>query len=209
MQMFLLGHMRICSIDPSMIAHRLNIDRDFKLEKQKWRAFNQEWNEIIASQVDDLLKAKFIREIQYLQWLSNIVLVKKANEKCRICTNFTVLNKACSKDSFRLPMINQLVQVTAGHEMVSCMYAYLGYNQIKMYAPDQEKTSFITSKGLYWYTVMSFGLKNAGATYPTYQIIVNSMFALLIWKNMKLYVNDMLVKSIKVNQHEVDLKEAF
>lgn len=56
---------------------------------------------------------------------------------------------------------------------------------------------------------MSFGLKNAGATYPTYQIIINSMFALLIWKNMKLYVNDMLVKSIKVNQHEVDLKEAF
>lgn len=77
-------------------------------------------------------------------------------------------------------MINQLVQVTAGHEMVSCMDAYLGYNQIKMYTPDQEKTSFITSKGLYWYTVMSFGLKNAGATYPTYQIIINSMFALLI-----------------------------
>ena len=87
--------------------------------------------------------------------------------------DFTDLNKACPKDSFPFPRIDQLVDATAGHELLSFMGAYSGYNQIPIYLPDEEHTSFITDRGLYCYKVMPFGLKNAGAIY---QRLVNMMF---------------------------------
>ena len=92
-------------------------------------------------------------------------MVKKANGKWRMCVDFTNLNQACPKDSFPLLRIDQLVDSTAGHKLLTFMDAFLGYNQIQMAEKDQEKTAFITSQGLYCYQVMPFGLKNAGATY--------------------------------------------
>ncbi|XP_023892579.1 uncharacterized protein LOC112004567 [Quercus suber] len=86
-------------------------------------------------------------------WLANVVLVKKANGKWRIWVDFTDLNKACLKDSFPLPRIDQLVDSTAGHKLLTFMDAFLGYNQLKMVEEDQEKTAFITSQGLYCYKV--------------------------------------------------------
>ena len=100
-------------------------------------------------------------------------MVKKANCKWRMCVDFTDLNKAYPKDSFPLPRIDQLVDSTAGHRLLTFMDAFSGYNQIMMDDADQEKTSFITSKGLFCYKVMPFGLKNAGATY---QRLMNRMF---------------------------------
>ena len=100
-------------------------------------------------------------------------MVKKANDKRRMCVDFTDLNKTCPKDSYPLPLIDQLVDSTAGHQLLSFMDAFSGYNQIKMDEVNQEKTSFITSQGLFYYKVMPFGLKNAGATY---QRLVNHMF---------------------------------
>ena len=79
--------------------------------------------------------------------------------------DFTNLNKACPKDSFPLPRINQLVNSTAGHRLLTFMDIFSGYNQIKMLKEDQEKTAFITSQRLYYYKVMPFRLKNAGAIY--------------------------------------------
>ena len=90
-----------------------------------------------------------------------------------VCVDFTDLNKACPKDSFSLPHIDQLVEATAGHKIISFMDAFSGYNQILKHADDQEKTTFITDRGTYCYKVMPFGLKNAGATY---QKLVNKMF---------------------------------
>ena len=116
-------------------------------------------------EVNKLLAAKFIREVHYLEWLANVVMVKKANGKWRMSVDFTNLNQACPKDSFSLPRIDQLVDSTTGHKLLTFMDAFSGYNQIQMAEEDQEKTAFITSQGLYYYQVMSFGLKNAGATY--------------------------------------------
>ena len=82
-----------------------------------------------------------------------------------MCVDFTNLNKACPKDSYPLPRIDQLVDSTARHQLLSFKDVFLGYNQIKMDEADQEKTSFITSQGLFCYKVITFGLKNAGATY--------------------------------------------
>ena len=109
-----------------------------------------------------------------------------------MCVDFTDLNKACPKDSYPLPRIDQLVDSTAGHRLLSFMDAFSGYNQIRMDEVDQEKTSFVTSQGLFCYKVMPFGLKNAGATY---QRLVNHMFHLQIGRNVEVYVDDMLVKS--------------
>ncbi|KAI0503531.1 hypothetical protein KFK09_014465 [Dendrobium nobile] len=82
-----------------------------------------------------------------------------------MCVDYTDLNKACPKDSFPLPRIDQLVDATLGHQMLSFMDAYSGYNQIRMDPVDEEATAFQTDKGLNCYKVMPFGLKNAGATY--------------------------------------------
>ena len=86
-------------------------------------------------------------------------MVKKLNG------NYTDLNKACPKDSFPIPRINQLVEATVGHELLSFMDAYSGYNQIRMSPEDENKTAFTTDRGLYCYKVMPFSLKNAGETY--------------------------------------------
>ena len=100
-------------------------------------------------------------------------MVKKANGKWRICVYFTDLNKACPKDSYPLSCIDLLVDSTAGHQLLSFMDAFSGYNQIRLDEADQEKTLFITSQGLFCYKVMPFGLKNIGATYQRH---VNKMF---------------------------------
>ena len=102
-------------------------------------------------------------------------MVKKANKKWRMYVDFTDLNKACPKDSYPLPRIDTLVDSMVRNQLLSFMDAFSGYNQIKMEEADQEKTSFVTSQGLFCYKVMSFGLKNAGATY---QRLMNKMFAL-------------------------------
>jgi len=89
----------------------------------------------------------------------------KENGKWRTCIDFTDLNKARPKDSFPLPRIDQLVDLTTGHKLLSFMDTFSGYNHILMDEDDQEKTSFLTSQGLYYYKVMPFELKNAGTTY--------------------------------------------
>ena len=119
----------------------------------------------IMDKVNKLLAANFIREVYYPEWLVDVVMVKKANEKWRMCIDFTDLNSACPKDSFPLPRINQLIDSTVEHKLLTFMDAFFRYNQIHMAKEDQEKTAFITSQGLYCYWVMSFGLKNVGTTY--------------------------------------------
>ena len=152
------------------------------------------------------MRAGFIREVNYPEWISNVVLVKKANGKWRMCVDFTDLNKVCPKDSFPLPKIDQLVDSTAGHGLLSFMDAFSGYNQIPMYEQDEESTAFITNQGLFCYRVMPFGLKNAGATY---QRLVNKVFKPLIGKTMEVYVDDMITKSKIPKEHGRHLEETF
>ena len=105
---------------------------------------NAERYKTLKDEVDKLLDIGFIRESFYPSWLANPVLVKKSNGKWRTCVDFIDLNKACPKDSFPLPRIDQLVDATSGHELLSFIDAYSGYNQIPMYLSDEEHTSFIT-----------------------------------------------------------------
>uniref|UniRef100_A0A2N9GDN4 Reverse transcriptase domain-containing protein n=1 Tax=Fagus sylvatica TaxID=28930 RepID=A0A2N9GDN4_FAGSY len=174
--------------------------------RTKQRIFALERKNAIMEEVDKLFTANFIKEVFYPDWLANVVMVKKAIGKWRMCVDFTDLNKACPKDSFPLPRIDQLVDSTAGHKLLTFIDAFSGYNQIVMDETDQEKTSFTTSKGLFCYKVMPFGLKNAGATY---QRLMNRMFHDQLGKNVKVYIDDMLVKSKKEDDHLKDLEETF
>ncbi|XP_064955645.1 uncharacterized protein LOC103986523 [Musa acuminata AAA Group] len=193
-------------VDPKVAEHHLNIPPDARPVKQKPRRHAPDRQHAIQEEVDRLLAAGFIEEAKYPQWLSNVVLVKKHNGSWRMCVDYTSLNGACPKDCYPLPKIDQLVDATAGHARLSFMDAYSGYNQIRMAPEDRERTTFLTDQGIYFYKVMPFGLKNAGATY---QRTVNKMFAPQIGRNMEIYVDDMIVKSRKARTHLADLAETF
>ena len=90
----------------------------------------------MAEEVRKLLEADFIQEVYYLDWLANVVMVRKNNGKWRMCVDFTDLNRACPKGSYPLPQIDTLVDSTARHELLSFMDAFSGYNQIKMKEED-------------------------------------------------------------------------
>ncbi|KAL0315001.1 UNVERIFIED_CONTAM: Retrovirus-related Pol polyprotein from transposon [Sesamum calycinum] len=116
-----------------------------------------------------------------------------------MCIDFTDLNKACPKDSYPLPCIDALIDSTSGCELMSFLDAFQGYNQIRLAHDDQEKTSFVTDQGIFCYNVMPFDLKNAGATY---QRLVNNMFREQIRRNMEVYIDDIMVKSQKKENHK-------
>ena len=112
----------------NVIQHRLNVDPKMKLVQQRRRVFAPERNKAVMDEVNKLLTANFIKEVYYLEWLANVVMVKKANGKWRMCVDFTNLNNACPKDSFPLPRINQLMDSTAGHKLITFMDTFSRYN---------------------------------------------------------------------------------
>ena len=159
LDVFAWSHEDMPGIFPEVIQHKLYVDRERKLVQQRRRVFAPERDQAVTDKVNKLLTASFIREVYYPDWIANVVLVKKANGKWRMCVDFIDLNKVCPKDSFPLPRINQLVDSTAGHKLLTFMDAFSRYDQIKMAEEDQEKIAFITSQWLYCYKVMPFGLR--------------------------------------------------
>ena len=193
-------------IDPNFLSHRLAMDPRVKPVRQRRRKFNEERRQTIKEETQKLLAAGHIKEIQYPEWLANVVLVKKSNGKWRMCVDFTDLNKACPKDSYPLPSIDALVDSAAGCNLLSFLDAFSGYNQIKMHPTDEEKNAFMTERSCYCYRVMPFGLKNAGATY---QRLMDKVLAPMLGRNVQAYVDDMVVTSSEKNRHVADLEELF
>ncbi|KAL0308119.1 UNVERIFIED_CONTAM: Retrovirus-related Pol polyprotein from transposon.6 [Sesamum calycinum] len=154
-------------IDPSDITHHLNLDPGVKAE------------------------------IQFPEWFSNVVLVPKLGGKWRMCIDFRNLSKACPKDFYPVPRIDQLVDFTSGCKLLSMMDALQGYHQIMLSPEDHKRVSFITSDEMFCYVAMPFGLKNAGATY---QRLVDKIFQPQLGRNMEVYVDDILVKSKEATQ---------
>lgn len=155
----------------------------------------------IAEEIDRLLAIGFVRETYYPE-----LLVKKVNEKWRMCVDFIGLNKACPNDIFPLLQMDVIVDATAGHWVLNFMDSYSRYNQIHMNKSDEEKMAFIIHIGLYCYQVMPFGLKNNRATY---QRLVNRMFKQQIGKTMEMYVDNLLMKSKEPAQHLAYQRKTF
>ena len=187
-------------------SHRLNVALSTKPVRQKVRRFHPDRHLVIQTEVDNLLHNGFIRVVKYPEWMANVVIVPKKGSKWRVCVDYMDLNDACPKDNFLLPHIDQIMDASAGHDMLSFLDAFSGYHQIPMHPPDAKKTFFITPHGLYCYNVMPFGLKNAGATC---QRLVTKMFRPLLGSTMEVYIDDMLVKSKQRPDHVAHLQQTF
>jgi len=146
---FAFGPDEIPGITPNVMEHELSVDPRHKPVIQKRRYMGLERAFVANAEVQKLLEASFIRECQYLEWISNVVLVKKPNGTWRMCVNFTDLNKAYPRDSYPLSKINKLVDATDRHALLSFMDAFSGYHQIPLCLEDQEKTAFITDRGFH------------------------------------------------------------
>ncbi|RDY01128.1 Retrovirus-related Pol polyprotein from transposon 17.6, partial [Mucuna pruriens] len=167
------------SIDPNFMCHRVLITK-WKQGEEKQRASREETSKLLA--------AGFIKEIQYLTWLVNVVMVKKVS------------------DPYPLPNIDRLVDEALGFALLSLMDAYSRYNQIRMHPQDEARTSFITNSSAFCYKEMSFGLKNVGATY---QYLMDKIFKDVINTDVEVYVDDMVMKSTMANEHCNALERVF
>lgn len=106
MDLFAWSVTNMFEIDPSFHCHKLAICKDAKPVTQRKRKMGKERYQVVQQEVVKLMAAQFIREINYSTWLSNMVMVKKPNDKWRMCTDYTNLNRACSKDAYLLPNID-------------------------------------------------------------------------------------------------------
>ena len=148
-------------VDPEFICHHLNVNPLIDPKKKLSQRPSKKHAEAVREEVAKLKQARAIKEVFYPEWLANTVVVKKKSGKWRVCVDFTDLNKACPKDPFPMPKIDQLVDATVGHHRISFLDAFQGYHQIPLALDNQEKTAFVTPIGNYYYKVMLFEIGRA------------------------------------------------
>ncbi|KAL0416068.1 UNVERIFIED_CONTAM: Transposon Tf2-12 polyprotein [Sesamum latifolium] len=164
---------------PKVVVHHLSVKKGARPVKHGQRRFRPELIPFIETEVNKLIEVDFIREVKYPMWISSTVPVRKIMGK---------------------------FECHYGSRGLSFMDGSSEYNQIRMAAADEELTAFRTPKGIYCYKVMPLGLKNTGATYQrAMQTIFNDMFH----KNVECYVDDLVVKSKKRDDHLYDLRKVF
>jgi hypothetical protein len=152
-------------IPREVIEHDMKIHPDIRSVRQKPRKQSIKQQNFIHEEVHKLLHAGFIEEVHHPVWLANPVVVPKANGKLWMCINYTNLNKACPKDPYPLPRIDQIVDSTSECDLLSFIDAYSGFHQIKMAKADRKHTAFVTVDGFYYYVLMPYGLVNALPTF--------------------------------------------
>jgi hypothetical protein len=164
--------------------------------------------EEVKKEIEKMLEVGFIRPCRYAEWISSIVPVQKKDGRWRVCVDFRDLNRATPKDEYPMPVAEMLINVVPGNKIMSFMDANAGYNQIFMAPEDIHKTAFRVpgAVGLFEYVVMTFGLKNAGATY---QRAMNYIYHDLIGKLVEIYIDDVVVKSTSARGHLEDLRQVF
>nr|GFC70231.1 reverse transcriptase domain-containing protein [Tanacetum cinerariifolium] len=190
----------------SVAEHRLNVREGCPPVRQKKRGQAPERTKAIQAEVKKIIEARIMREVYYHDWLSNPAMVKKHDGSWRMCVDFTDLNKACPQDCYPLLEIDWKVESLCGYPFKCFLDAYKGYHQIQMAALDEEKTAFHTRHGVYCYTKMPFGLKNAGATY---QRLMDKAFENQMGKNIEVYVDDLVVTSHTEAEMVRDIEETF
>ena len=193
-------------IHPSIASHRLNVMPSSRPVRQKVQRFHLNRQKIIQTENRQVASSRIYQRSRVSRLVGKCGRGAKNGGKWQVCVDYTNLNDVCPKDSFSLPRMDQIVDSTARHGMLSFLDAFSGYYQIPMYQPDEEKTVFITPHGLYCYRVMSFGLKNVGATY---QRLMTKIFKPLIGHTIEVYIDDIMVKSRTRGEHTWHLEETF
>jgi hypothetical protein len=193
-------------IPREVIEHHLKIHPDARPVRQKQRKQSIEQQNFIREEVRKLLQAGFIQEVHHPVWLANPVIIPKANAKLRMCIDYNNLNKACPKDPYPLPRIDQIVDSTSGCDLLSFIDAYSGFHQIKMAKADRKHTAFVIVDGLYCYVVMPYGLLNA---LPTFARAMNITLGDLVRDIVEVYVDDIIVKTEESNSLLENLAQVF
>ena len=193
-------------VDPNFICHHLNVNPSVTPKKQPPRRSSKEHSDVVKEEVVKLKHARIIKEVFQLEWLANMVVVKKKNEKWRVYVDFIDLKKTCPKDPFPISQIDQLMDATIGYPQISFLDAFQGYHQMPLALANQEKTAFVMPTRNYHYKVMPFELKNVRSTY---QRIMTRMFEPQLGKNIEVYIDDMVVKSKVEAEHVNDLGSIF
>jgi hypothetical protein len=189
-----------------VIEHHLAVCPQAHPVKQKTRKQAQEKQDFIVQEIEKLKRAKLIREVAHPMWIANPVVVPKANGSGCLCVDFTSLNKACPEDPYSRPRIDQIIDSTAGCDLLCFLDAFSGFHQIKMAREDEEKMAFITPCGVYCYVCMPFGLKNAGVTF---QRLMRKALGAQMGRNVEAYVGDIIVKTREGHTFIEDLEETF
>jgi hypothetical protein len=193
-------------LSKELVEHQLPIKAGFRPYKQGARNVKPKIIERVKEEVDQLLQARFIQPCHYADWVSNIVPVeKKSTGKIWICVDFRNLNRATPKDEYLMPIADLFIDSTSGNKVISFLDGNKGYDQIFMAKEDVNKTMFryLGFVGLFEWVVMTFGLKNTGATY---QRATNLIFHDLLRVLMEAYIDDVVVKSVGFKEHMADLK---
>jgi hypothetical protein len=188
-----------------LVEHQLPIKSGFRPYKQPAQRFNPIIHDQVKEVVEQLLDARFIHPCQYAEWVSNIVPIEKKNTgKIQVCIDFHNLNKATPKDEYPMPIADMLINNASGHQIISFLDGNAGYNQIFMAEEDMSKMPFCCPGfiGSFEWVVMTFGLKNASATY---QRAMNLIFHDLLGIVLEICIDDVVVKSDSMNNHLADL----
>ncbi|GKA45452.1 reverse transcriptase domain-containing protein [Tanacetum coccineum] len=177
---------------PSIPGHELKTYPHMELRVQRKWSIASNRRKVGKDEVTEWLKTEIVRKVRYPTWVANPILVKKSDNSWRMCIDFKDLNKSYSKDLYPLLEIDWKIKSLMGFKYKFFLDAYKGYHQIQMAKKDEEKTTFHTNEGVFCYTKMPFGLKNAGATY---QRLVKTVFEWQMGRNLEAYVDDMVIKS--------------
>jgi hypothetical protein len=164
--------------------------------------------EEVKKEVEKMLEARFIRPCRYAEWILGVISMQKKDGRWRVCMDFRDLNRATLKDEYPMPVTEKLINAAAGHKIFSFIDGNAGYNEIFMAPEDIHKTVSRVPGAveLFEYVVMTFGLKNASATY---QRAMNYIFHNLISKWVEIYIDDVVVKSASVEGHLEDVRQVL
>ncbi|KAI5316183.1 hypothetical protein L3X38_045359 [Prunus dulcis] len=196
-------------LDRKLVEHKLAIKEGYLPVKQTKRRMFMDTEVKVKEEIERLLKAGFIKPTIYADWLANIVpVLKRKTRAVRIYVDYRNLNEAPPKDEYHMPMADILVDGAAHNQMLSFMDGNAGYNQIVVAEKDIHKTTFTCQGhiGAFEYTVMSFRLRNAGATY---QRVMNSIFHDMIGHSLEIHIDDVAIKSPEEGDHVSNLRKAF
>jgi hypothetical protein len=191
---FAWDYTEMLGLDRSIVEHRLPLKKGFRPFQQWAREMRTKVLEEVKKEIEKMLEAGFIRPCRYAEWISSIVPVQKKDDWWWVCVDFRDLNRATPKDEYPMSVVETLINAAAGNKILSFMDGNAGYNQIFMALEDIHKTAFRvpSAVGLFEYVVMTFGLKNVGATY---QRAMNYIYHDLIGKLVEIYIDDIVVKS--------------
>ena len=176
-------------LDIEIIVHRIPVKSECPPVGQALRRMKSQIILKIKEEVEKQLSVGFLTTIAYFDQVANIVPMSKKDGKVRMCVDYRNLNRASLKDNFPLPHIDTLIDNTVTNMFFSFMDGLSGYNQIKMAEEDKAKTTFTTHWGTYTYDVITFGLKNAKATYQRAMVI---LFHDMMHKEIEVYIDDMI-----------------